>query len=171
MRIMARVLRGWKLDPLEFGKDAMKSKEESFSIKSKARFQKFVNKISEPVTQEEIDRAERFVMVYSMMDTWELYMANKLTALLPFTENYMIYTRGRVGEDALKRILGVDKLPILSSKSRVAWLLMHRAHTEDTGLDHRGIDATLAKSKTRAWIVQGRRLAKKIRNSCPYCRL
>ena len=99
-------------------------------------------------------------MLYAMTDTYEDYRDNKLTSLLPFEENFMLFTRGRVGEAALERILGIDKLPILSSKSRVAWLLMFRAHTEDTGLDHRGVAATLAKSRTRAWITQGGKLTK-----------
>ena len=124
----------------------------------------------EPVTNEELIKAEKFLMVFGMLDTWSDYDNNKLTSLLPFVDKYMIYTCGRVGEAAMERILGVDKLPILSAKSRVAWLLMHRAHTEDTGFDHRGVTSTLAKSRTRAWIVNGRRLAKQIRRNCPYCR-
>ena len=132
---------------------------------------RIVEKIEVPPSKEEIDLAQNIIMLYGMTKTWEDYKDNKLTSLLPFEKNYMIYTRGRVGEAAIERILGVDKLPILSSKCRVAWLLMFQAHTEGTGLDHRGVAATLAKSKTRAWITQGGRLAKKVRNYCNYCKL
>ena len=115
--------------------------------------------------------AERLIMLYSMTDTWTDYKQNKLTTLLPFEEKGILYTRGRVGEKAMQRILGVDKLPILNSKSRVAWLIMYRAHVEDTGLDHRGPAATLAKSRSRAWITQGGKLAKKVCSYCNYCKL
>ena len=155
LRIMVRVLRGWKLNI---------SHSTHISETQKQM-------ISEPLTGDEIDRAEKVIMLHAMKDTWQDYMDNKLTSLLPFTENHIIYTKGRVGEAALQRILGIDKLPIISFKSRVAWLLMYRAHTEDTNLDHRGVTATLVKSRTRAWIIQGRRLAKQIRKICPYCRL
>ena len=105
------------------------------------------------------------------MDTTKEEMENdKLNSLLPFEKDGIIYTRGRVGGEALERILGVDKLPILSHKSRVARLIMIRAHEEGTGLDHRGVAGTLAKSRTRAWITQGAKLAKSVRNSCNHCK-
>ena len=47
---------------------------------------------------------------------------------------------------------------------------MFQAHTEGTGFDHRGVAATLAKSRTRAWITQGGKLAKRVRNYCRYCK-
>ena len=73
-----------------------------------------------PITKEETVQAENVIMLYAMLDTWKAYKENKLTSLLPFSEDFVLYTRGRVGEAALERILGVDKLPILLSKSRVA---------------------------------------------------
>ena len=110
-------------------------------------------------------------MLFGMVETWKDYHDKKLTSLLPFEENNILYTRGRVGEAALNRLLGIDKLPILNSKSRVAWLLMFLSHTEDTGMDHRAAAATLAKSRTKAWILQGGKLAKKVCAACNYCRL
>ena len=148
-----------------------KAKDLSSNYPKQVELKEMMAKLEAPVSKAEIVLAEKLVMLYAMNTTWEDYRSNKLTSLLPFKENFMIYTRGRVGEAALERILGIDKLPILSSKSRVAWLLMFRAHTEDTGLDHRGVAATLAKSRTRAWITQGGKLAKRIRSYCNYCKL
>ena len=174
-RIMARTLRGWTYNLEELGRGNILEQfhllpEDAVLSINKTKFETFVETMREPVTNEELIKAEKFLMVFGMLDTWSDYENNKLTSLLPFVDKYMIYTRGRVGEAAMERILGIDKLPILSAKSRVAWLLMHRAHTEDTGFDHRGVTSTLAKSRTRAWIVNGRRLAKQIRRNCPYCR-
>ena len=109
-------------------------------------------------------------MLYAMQLARQELDENKLTSLLPFEENGIIYTRGRVGGDALKRILGVDKLSILSSKSRLAKLIMIKSHEEGTGFDHRGVAGTLAKSRSRAWITNGGKLAKFVRNSCNLCK-
>ena len=97
-----------------------------------------IEDLSAPISQVEMDRAEQIVMMYAMQLTRQELDENKLTSLLPFEENGIIYTRGRVGVDALKRILGVDKLSILSSKSRLAKLVMIKSLEEGTGFDHRG---------------------------------
>ena len=123
--------------------------EPNENLESK-KVEKLIEIVREPLTKEEMECAEKLLMLFAMVDTWKVYNDKKLTSLLPFVENFVIYTRGRVGEVSIKRILGVDKLPILTYKSRVSWLLMFRAHTEDTGLDHRGPAATLTKSRSGA---------------------
>ena len=82
----------------------------------------------------------------------------------------MIVTQGRLGERGLQQILGVSKLPILMKDSRIAHLIMQAAHTEETGLNHRGVADTLARSRAQAWIVNGKNLAKRIRSQCLICR-
>ena len=54
--------------------------------------------------------------------------------------------------------------------SRIAHLIMQAAHTEETGLNHRGVSDTLARSRAQAWIINGKNLAKKIRSQCLICR-
>ena len=191
LRMIARVLRGTNIDFSKFRTENMiehvesylKSKNDS-TKKAKAKWNVVsTNSAQEPrelvdaieligaeVSQEEIDIAEHLVMLFAMDTTKEEMENDKLNSLLPFEKDGIIYTRGRVGGEALERILGVDKLPILSHKSRVARLIMIRAHEEGTGLDHRGVAGTLAKSRTRAWITQGAKLAKSVRNSCNHCK-
>ena len=65
-------------------------------------------------------------------------------------------------------VLGVDRLPILMRSSRLATLIMIKAHEEDHWANP--LDA-LARSRRYAWIVRGRSLAKLICKSCPSCRL
>ena len=47
---------------------------------------------------------------------------------------------------------------------------MIKSHEEGTGFDHRGVAGTLAKSRSRAWITNGGKLAKFVRNSCNLCK-
>ena len=66
-----------------------------------------------------------------------------------------LYNIHLCGEETLDRVLGIEKLPILSRYSRLAELLMYKAHVTDTGLDHRGVQATLVRSRQYAFIVLG----------------
>ena len=50
-----------------------------------------------------------------------------LISLSPFMEDGAWYTRGRFGK-GLVRVLGQDKLALLSSTSELAWLEMIHAH-------------------------------------------
>ena len=63
----------------------------------------------------------------------------KMTTLAPRFEEGMWVTRGRLGK-GLPKILGVEKLPILLSSSRLAELIMIEAHREN----HDGAPGTLA---------------------------
>ena len=78
----------------------------------------------------------------------------KMTTLAPEFKGSMWITRGRLRK-GLPKILGVEKLPILLSSSRLAELIMIEAHQEN----HDGAPGTLACSRTRAWIHRGRYLA------------
>ena len=63
----------------------------------------------------------------------------KMTTLAPRFEGRMWVTKGRLGK-GLPKILGVEKLPILLSSSRLAELIMIEAHQEN----HDGAPGTLA---------------------------
>ena len=54
--------------------------------------------------------------------------------------------------------------------SRVAWLYMVEAHRGFTGMIHRSIVSTLARSRSKVWIPRGRDLAKKVVNNCYTCK-
>jgi hypothetical protein len=117
----------------------------------------------------EMLKAEKLIMKHGMIKTAEAYQHGQLTSLLPFIRDGIIYTRGRLGEKTMEAILGVPELPILMPKSRVAELVMWRAHCGYSGLFHRSETETLAKSRATAWIVKGKHLAKKIRSECMVC--
>ena len=67
----------------------------------------------------------------------------------------------------MKKILGVAELPILLPATRLAEVIMTEAHKED----HRGPKATLWRSRSKAWIVKGHNLAKRVEKDCMYCKI
>ena len=67
----------------------------------------------------------------------------KMTTLAPEYEGGTWVTWGRL-KKGLPKILGIEKLPILLSSSRLAELIMIEAHEEN----HDGTPATLAHSRT-----------------------
>ena len=88
-------------------------------------------------------------------------MEKKMTTLTPEYKGGTWVTRGRL-KKGLPKILGIEKLPILLSSSRLAELIMIEAHKEN----HDSAPATLARNRTRAWIHRGRYLARKVAARC-----
>ena len=147
--ILARVIRCWKLG---------KTKE--------------VADIDPVAT--ELQEAERLLLVSAMPETYTALSEGKLDSLLPKKKGLIVVTTGRIGEKSLSRLLGVDCLPILMPNTRAAYLLMYRAHCGVSGwnwsnLVHKSPVETLARSRSCAWIVRGKTLAKQISKSCPMC--
>ena len=81
----------------------------------------------------------------------------------------MIVTTGRLGEQPLSELLGTSYLPILMPNSRAAFLFMNQAHRGCTGILHKSVPETLARSRAHVWIPRGRNLAFKIVQACPTC--
>ena len=90
---------------------------------------------------------------------------SKLTGLDPKKSRGLWVTRGRLGKGMFK-VLGKKELPIILPTSRLAELLMLRAHNHH----HKGTAITLWASRSDAWIWQGKRLAKKVCDACVRCR-
>ena len=97
----------------------------------------------------------------------------KLTSLLPRWEDVnlrgnvekLLVTEGRSGGVVQ---VGYDKphLPLIPYSHPVAELLMWDAHREG----HCGIDRTVLRSRRTAWVIRGRRLARKVVSRCHECR-
>ena len=124
-------------------------------------------KIRSGLTVRNIKVARAMQFVVSMGPTFKALESEQLTALRPTVENGIVYTVGRVDE-ALPRLLGVLKLPILMRSTRLATLIMWEAHNEDHRSSSRDV---LARARQRAWIIRGRYLAKLVCKTCPLCRL
>ena len=68
---------------------------------------------------------------------------------------------------AVKLLLGPERLPVLSPKSRLAKLYMIQSHEED---HRRDAGDTLYRSRKHAWVVRGRALAEKVVRDCKFCK-
>ena len=148
-RILARVIRGWKL----------RAKGQPLSPAS----------IGEP-RSEDLITAERLILLSAMPLTAQAFYSDKLVSLQPKKDGQIIVSCGRLGEKSLSRLLGVNALPILMPNSRAAQLYMIRAHEGEHGIVHKSITETLARSRQSVWIVRGRMLAKKVCQNCFICK-
>ena len=68
--------------------------------------------------------------------------------------------------DEFKLHYGPQRIPVLTYRDPMSYLWM-KVHDEN----HTGITTTVAKSRRKYWIVRGRALAKKIKDSCYRCRI
>merc|ERR1712082_365912 len=111
--------------------------------------------------------ANRLIFFYSTELTKAALDSGDLSSLMVHYSKGIYYTQGRAGR-ALEKLLGLTKLPILMSGSRLAKLLMWESHAEDR---RRTPSDALAWSRERAWIVRGAKLAKYVTEHCPKCKL
>lgn len=90
---------------------------------------------------------------------------SKLLSLAPFLDNHgIIRLKGRIEQGEFSE----DEIhPILLPKSKFTELVIKREHHK---ILHGGVSATLAKIRTKFWIVRGRLEVKKILNKCLVCR-
>ena len=69
-------------------------------------------------------------------------------------------------QHGLQNLFGTNSLPVIMSNTFVAELIMTSAHWKD----HTGQDITMAMSRKEAWIVNARKLAKRVISKCVRCR-
>ena len=113
-------------------------------------------------------KSHQLMLWLSMADTCKLEEEGKLANLAVFWEDGICWTRGRPGIDGLEAMLGVSKLPVLSSNSPMARMLMIKSHKED---HKKHFTDALYRSRKYAWIVGAAPLAKKIVAGCALCKL
>ena len=155
VRVVARIIRGWNNKMIKDGDDWNTTQ---------------LNLIGNEPVRDELVAAEKVILKHGMVTTSRALKEGKLSSLLPMVIDGIIYTRGRLGEKSMEALLGVTKLPILMPNSRLAELYMWRAHNGFSGLFHRSVSETLAKSRASVWIVKGNQVAKRICSQCMTCR-
>ena len=131
--------------------------------------------IYENLCPEDIQKAEKLILLTAMASTVKAFERGELSSLMPYWSGNLLVTRGRLGETALEPLLGVSELPILMANTRVAKLYMWRSHLGHSGPNkcgflHRAVAETLARSRRSVWIVRGKQVAKKVCSSCMECR-
>ena len=141
MRILARVIAGWKL----------RSNGEWPSRES-----------IEAISPSNLEEAEKLVLISAMPETANAARAGKLVSLNTEKAGGLMVTRDRLGEESLSRILGVPYLPTLMASLRAAFLYVVRAHEGEAGMVHGSVAETLARCRVRVWIIRARDLCKKV---------
>ena len=97
--------------------------------------------------KKDLENAEDLIVISGMSQTVKAYKEGKLNSLLPSRVGNMIVTTGRLGEQPLSELLGTSYLPILMPNSRAAFLFMNQAHRGCTGILHKSVPETLARSR------------------------
>ena len=131
----------------------------------KASVDKDRSAIAEPLSVEDYRRADYLMKVIAMKETVEMMQTSDLSGLALFSSGLIFWTRGRMGP-SMKKLLGPNKLAVLSCKTRLAKLILIQAHRED---HRRDPGDTLYRSRSEAWIVRGRSLAEKVVKECGWC--
>ena len=111
----------------------------------------------------QIKKAEKLLFLVASFETAPL--VKNMKRLDPVQVNGVWGCRGRLGKAGLMKIVGQSFLPILPMNSALARLIMFEAHEAN----HDMVDGTLAGSRSKAWIVRGRYLARSITSRCYYC--
>ena len=124
--------------------------------------------ISLPLTAEDYDEGDRWLLWFSMFQTKQMEKAGHLDSLAVFWEDGICYTRGRIDSESMERILGKSQLPVLSPKSRLAELYMIYSHRED---HRRSPNDCNWRSRRFAWIVSSNDLARRVTSSCARCKV
>jgi hypothetical protein len=121
------------------------------------------------------ERATNLIYFLAMKEIAKAVKEGRLKALYPIKledknnigQNGLWVTRGRLAT-GLTKMFGAGELPLLMSTTRTAELVMIEAHSQH----HRGAKDTMWRSRSMAWIVQGKKLAKKVCcNACLLCRI
>ena len=114
--------------------------------------------VEEQIDTEMVIKARYLMKLVSMVKVAGYKMSGKVKTLAPFWRGGLCYTRGRMGESALKVVLVVGELVVLLSIQNISWLIMKAAYEKD----HHDYRMTLARSRTKVWILLGYKLAHRI---------
>ena len=91
----------------------------------------------------------------------------KYKELLPTVENGIIVVGGRA-ERWISSTWNREKFVLLPAKHRFSFLVAEQAHI-DSG--HLGVEATIARIRTKYWIIGVRRMVRSIVARCKICKL
>ena len=82
-----------------------------------------------PSTVDLLNFSERLLYLAAAPKVAELIKAGRLVGVSPYWNKGRLVTKGRLG-DGVKKVLGVAELQVLHKDSRLAYLIMVRAHKQ-----------------------------------------
>ena len=101
-----------------------------------------------------LELAEKLWFRSAMKETITALEAGRLKNLNVEEKDGLIVVAGRA-KSGIQRFVGKNYLPVLIGSSRVAFLIMLWAHKQN----HDAIDVTTSIARSKAWIVNSKRLA------------
>ena len=84
--------------------------------------------IRQSPTANEREAVKRLLLLSSMGETGKLWMQGKLESLNPKARGGILYKSGRFTDEKMMEMMGCPDLPILSSRTRLAELIVVKAH-------------------------------------------
>ena len=138
------------------------------NVKLDKNNRKDIEMMTVPPRPNELQFAEKLVLLTAMPETVAAHKEKKLDSLIPKYDGKIIVT---TGEKSMSSLLGKSALFVLMSTIRIraVHLYMTRAHCGEGDLVHRSAVETLARSRADVWIVKGKQFAKKIVLNCNKC--
>ena len=103
---------------------------------------------------------------YSLRASWRTFKV--LQELLRVSIDQFMSTPGRLSSSALIAISGQEELPIISSSSELACLIVLSAHKQG---GHKMASDTIARTRLIAYIHRPGKLVKSVLDSCTLCKL
>ena len=80
------------------------------------------------------------------------------------------YTTGRFGKQSLKKLYGIEELPVLHNSMRLALLIMREAHSGPDSTNHwRSPSDIIGRAWSFALVYKPYKLALYVSKSCPHC--
>ena len=120
----------------------------------------------------EREAALKLMMHHQQQEVRKKWAEGKLSGMAlwqsrnPHCARGLLVTRGRFPTEVWQRLTGLPYLPVLPGNSRLAWLILKEAHEAN----HRQeVGAVMAISRRTAWVLDARRVTKKIIKSCMWC--
>ena len=123
--------------------------------------------IPHPVSAQERLAAYRLLITHESNQSRKAFEEGKLASLKPVLQAGRVLCHGRIPTDTLAVLTGKTSLPVLMPSTKLAYLLMLKAHQED---HRRGVTDVIARTRREAWIVRARSLARSVVNACIECR-
>jgi hypothetical protein len=119
------------------------------------------------ISAEEFAAAKSLQYLASSPASVEALKAGNLRSLGAVRVEGTVWVKARCSPEDMAAVLGVHQLRILMPSTRLAYLVLVKAHEEDHRLDPRD---TLARARRECWIPKARALALKVISSCMQCR-
>ena len=133
------------------------------------------------VSGEEITAAQNYYFAKGSQEIMKFLPKSKYESITQSINGILMYT-GRILKNDEVSIVGRYTntmkdlspasfcVPVLDRKSPVAYSIMIDTHWNDPDVNHSGIETTLRYVLKKTYIIEGRQLAKIIKNSCQRCK-